>query len=57
MFNNKKELNFQGKDITKDIQKIIDKMEFLGSENDYTLHVKQETFNKLQYILDSLFTY
>ncbi len=57
MFNNKKELNFQGKDITKDIQKIIDKMEFLGSENDYTLHVEQETFNKLQYILDSLFTY
>ena len=57
MFNNKEELNFQGKDITKDIQKIIDKMEFLGSENDYTLHVKQETFNKLQYILDSLFTY
>lgn len=43
------------KDVTKEIEKIINKLEKEGKANDYTLQADAESIEKLQYILKSIF--
>lgn len=53
----KKVLQNEGEDITNKIQEMIDRLEVLGSENDYTLDVDREVLEQLQEVLENLFPY
>ena len=43
------------KNIDKELEKIISRLEKLGRENDYTLHAKEENVEKLKNILENIF--
>lgn len=44
------------KNITTEITEMIEKLEKLGAENDYTLYAEEEKVQKLKDILDNLFS-
>lgn len=44
------------KNITTEIAEMIEKLEKLGTENDYTLYAEEEKIQKLKGILDNLFS-
>lgn len=44
-----------GKDINKELEKIIAQLEKLGQENNFTLYADAEKVEKLQYILENIF--
>ena len=44
-----------GKDIDKELEKIIAQLEKLGQENDFTLYADSKKVEKLQYILENVF--
>lgn len=44
------------KDITNEIEEMIEKLEKLGAENDYTLYAEKEKVDKLKHILNNLFS-
>ena len=43
-------------DITKELEKMTDKLEKLGKENNYTLAADKKAIEKMKAILDNLFT-
>lgn len=44
------------KDITKELEKMVDKLEKIGKENNYTLTADGKAIEKMKTILDNLFT-